>query len=80
MVQQNTAGNPLSAGSLSLFMASALPKDNGPQIKNATEAIALAVHAGMIAVGFRLIGLGEEHRIGEWSTYSHSRRAMPDLN
>ena len=65
MVQENTAGNPLSAGSLSLFMATSLPKGEGSQLKNPTEAVALAVHAGMIAVGFRLIGLGEDERIGK---------------
>lgn len=59
----NTAGNPLSAGSLALFMASSLPRDVSPQIKNPFDAVALAVHAGMIAVGFRLIGLGEDHKI-----------------
>jgi hypothetical protein len=65
MVQETTSGNPLSAASLSLFMASSLPKREDPQLKNGTEAVALAIHAGMIAVGFRLIGLGEEERVGE---------------
>jgi hypothetical protein len=65
MVQDQTTGNPLSAGSLSLFMATSLPKGEGPQLKNTTEAVALAVHAAMMAVGFRLIGLGEDERIGE---------------
>jgi hypothetical protein len=74
MVQDNTTGNPLSAGSLALFMATSLPKGDGPQLKNSTEAIALAVHAGMLAVGFRLIGLGEDERIGE-STAPHSLHA-----
>lgn len=64
MVQSNVTGNPLSAGSLSTFMAASLPKAAGSQLKNPFEAIALAVHAGMIAVGFRLIGLGDEDRIG----------------
>jgi len=32
-------------------------------IKNAYEAVALVGHACMIAVGFRLVGLGEEHQI-----------------
>jgi hypothetical protein len=71
MVQERTAGNPLSAGSLALFMATSLPKSEGPQLKNATEAIALAVHAGMLAVGFRLVGLGEEERTGE-TTAAHT--------
>jgi hypothetical protein len=65
MVQETTTGNPLSAGSLALFMATSLPKGEGPQLKNSTEAVALAVHAGMLAVGFRLVGLGEDERIGE---------------
>jgi hypothetical protein len=65
MVQENTTGNPLAAGSLALFMAASLSKGAGPQLKNATEAIALASHAAMLAIGFRLIGLGEDERIGK---------------
>jgi hypothetical protein len=65
MVQANTAGNPLSADSLSLFMAASLPKDSNG-LRNPYEAVALAVHAGMIAVGFRLVGLGEDHKIGKF--------------
>lgn len=57
-------GNPLSAGSLSSFMAVSLPRNQTPQIKNPYEAIALAINAGMLSVGFRLIGLGEDHKIG----------------
>jgi hypothetical protein len=70
MVYETTTGNPLSAGSLALFMASSLPKGDGSQLKNGTEAVALAVHAGMLAVGFRLIGLGEEERIGKLTCLS----------
>lgn len=33
-------------------------------IKNAYEAVALVGHACMLAVGFRLVGLGEDHHIG----------------
>lgn len=66
MVQPNTTGNPLAADSLASYMAASLPKDVSPQIKSSYEAIALAVHAGMMAVGFKLKGLGEEHRIGEY--------------
>jgi hypothetical protein len=65
MVQENTTGNPFSADSLSTFMANSLPKGDGPQLKTPSEAIALAVHAGMLAVGFRLVGLGEDERIGK---------------
>lgn len=56
--------NPLSATSLATYMSASLPKEASPQIKGAYDAVALAVHAGMIAVGFKLIGLGEDHRIG----------------
>jgi hypothetical protein len=68
MVQQNVSGNPLAAGSLATFMASSLLRDVSPQIKNPYEAIALAIHAGMVAVGFKLKGLGEDHRIGMFAT------------
>ena len=61
----NTADNPLGVESLLAMMAASLPKRPGPQIKNPYAAIALAVHACMVAVGFRLKGLGEDHRIGQ---------------
>jgi hypothetical protein len=64
MATSGAIGNPLSAASLATFMASSLPKEDGT-IKNAYEAIALAAHAGMLAVGFRLKGLGEDHQIGK---------------
>ncbi|RMZ72639.1 pi31 proteasome regulator [Pyrenophora seminiperda CCB06] len=95
MVLKNTTGNPLSAGSLALFMATSLPKGDARQLKNGTEAIALAVHAGMLAVGFRLIGLGEDERIDaenpqplptHWNAsssyafrYAHAQSAMEYL-
>ena len=58
-------GNPLSSLSLSSYMASSLPKTADPQLRNPYDAVALLAHACMIAVGFRLVGLGEEHKIGE---------------
>ncbi|KAJ4989149.1 PI31 proteasome regulator [Stagonosporopsis vannaccii] len=61
MVSDRTTGNPLSAGSLSLFMATALPRGDDAKLKNGTEAVALAVHAGMLAVGFRLEPLYTYH-------------------
>lgn len=78
MVDGRTTGNPLGAGSLSLLMATSLPKSESPQLKNPTEAIALAVHAGMIAVEFRLIGLGEDERI-EASTDPQSPQPLPTI-
>jgi hypothetical protein len=50
-------------------MASSLPNGAQHQLTHAYEVIALATHAGMLAVGFRLIGLGEDDRIGN-SNYS----------
>lgn len=72
----NAVGNPLGAGSLSTFMAASLPKSAGQQVKNAYEAVALAVHAGMTAVGFRLVGLGEDHRI-EAHTDAQNPQPLP---
>jgi hypothetical protein len=66
MVSDRTTGNPLSAGSLALFMATALPRGEDGKLKNGTEAVALAVHAGMLAVGFRLVGVGEDEKTGEY--------------
>ncbi|KAI9713494.1 MAG: hypothetical protein M1820_000876 [Bogoriella megaspora] len=67
-------GNPLSAGSLSSFMATSLPRDQDPQLKNPYEAVALAVHAGMLSVGFRLVGLGEDHKI---EAHSDAEKPQP---
>ena len=64
MIEQSASGNPLAAGSLATFMTTCLPRDVSPQIRNPYDAIALAVHAGMVAVRFKLKGLGEEHHIG----------------
>ncbi|KAE8828859.1 hypothetical protein PTNB85_08047 [Pyrenophora teres f. teres] len=76
MVLENTTGNPLSAGSLALFMATSLPRGNASQLKSGTEAVALAVHAGMLAVGFRLIGLGEDERIEAYAD-AENPQALP---
>lgn len=46
------------------IVASSLSEgDQTTGIQNAYEAVALVGHACMIAVGFRLVGLGEEHQI-----------------
>ena len=60
----NTA-NMLSAKHLTELMTSSFPKEPDSQLRNPYDAIALLVHACMLAVGFRLIGLGEDHRIGQ---------------
>lgn len=61
-------GNLLGSDSLSRVMAASLPKDASPQLKSAYDAVALVSHATMISVGFRLVGLGEDHRIEAEST------------
>ena len=53
----------LGASSLTSIIASSLPKHAEPQLKNATDALAIAVHAGLLAVGFKLTGLGESHNV-----------------
>jgi len=59
-------GNVFSAVNLSEYMYHSLPKEQTPQLKDSYEAIALLSHACMLAVGFRLIGLGENHKIGAY--------------
>ncbi|MCJ1291879.1 hypothetical protein MMC34_003427 [Xylographa carneopallida] len=58
----NTA-NMLSAKNLTELMTSSLPQEPNSQLRNPYDAVALLVHACMLAVGFRLIGLGEDHKI-----------------
>ena len=45
-------------------MVSSLPKTANPKLRNPWDAIALFCHVCMLSVGFRLVGLGEDHRIG----------------
>jgi hypothetical protein len=56
-------GNVLSAASLSYIIRGSLPKASDPQIRTGHEAIAIASHASMLAVGFRMVGLGEDHKL-----------------
>jgi hypothetical protein len=44
-------------------------------IKSPAEAVALIGHACMISVGFRLIGLGEESRLGRLAFLWHIGRS-----
>ncbi|KAL2044362.1 hypothetical protein N7G274_003067 [Stereocaulon virgatum] len=57
------SGSVFSANKLSEYMLQSLPKEPTPQIRNPYDAIALLSHACMLAVGFRLVGLGEDHKI-----------------
>lgn len=49
--------------SIITLMARSLPSSNR-EIKDGYAAIALLYHASMLDAGFRLIGLGDEGRIG----------------
>jgi PI31 proteasome regulator N-terminal/PI31 proteasome regulator len=63
-----SSDGPLSAESLLKLMVQSLPAkasdESSPVVKDAYAAIGLFAHACMLAVGFRLIGLGEDHKIG----------------
>lgn len=63
------ASDPLSTESILKYMAEALPTHNNDDttsdISSSYEAIALCAHACMVAVGFRLVGLGEEQKMEE---------------
>lgn len=58
------SGNVFSAQNLSEYMFKSLPKEPAPQLRDPYDAVALLSHVCMLAVGFRLIGLGENHKIG----------------
>lgn len=50
------------------LMVKSLPtrtsEESKPAVKDAFAAIALLTHASMLAVGFRLVGLDEDHKLG----------------
>ncbi|QIW99709.1 hypothetical protein AMS68_005227 [Peltaster fructicola] len=69
--------NPLSATSLTNIIAASLPRTSDPQLKTPHDAIAIAAHACLISVGFRLIGLGEDHKI-EASSEAADTRPLPE--
>ena len=60
-----TSTNALSSAALLEIMRKSLPQNDSLSIPpNPYAAIALFAHSCMLAVGFRLIGLGEDHKIG----------------
>ena len=71
------AANILSSDSLAAFMASSLPKGASAQLRDPYDAVALFSHACMVSIGFRLIGLGEDHKIGIPS-FSHPTKLLDD--
>lgn len=68
------SNSALSAESLLNLMVNSLPskasEESNPTIKDPYAAVGLFAHACMLAIGFRLIGLGEDHKIGLWDSLS----------
>ena len=62
------SGNVFSAINLSEYIFKSLPKESTPQLRDPYDAVAVLSHACMLAVGFRLVGLGENDRIGRPTT------------
>lgn len=63
MVPSSSTSGALASDKILNLSATCLG-DGEVNLKNPYEAVALVGHACMIAVDFRLIGLGEDHRIG----------------
>ena len=80
MANSGPPENVLSSASLSHYMVNSLPKSASPQLNNAFDAVALAGHACMLAVGFRLVGLGEDHRIEASSDASQPQPLPSEWN
>lgn len=76
MPQEINSGNVFSASNLSKNMYSSLDPSNEPQLRDPYDAIALLCHSCMIAVGFRLIGLGEDDKI-EATADARSPQPLP---
>jgi hypothetical protein len=58
--------NPLSADKILELAAKALGSGQ-PRLQTPYEAVALIGHACMTAVDFRLVGLGEDHDLGQYT-------------
>lgn len=66
-MSNQTSGSALGARSILNAMSKSLPRPSDgdrPLIKDAYTAVGLFAHACMLAVGFRLKGLGEDHKLG----------------
>jgi len=73
------ADNPLSPATLlsliegSLWTPSSESSSTRPQtLRNPYDAIALFAHACMLSVGFRLVGLDEDDRLGRFNGFRSS--------
>ncbi|KAL8962216.1 MAG: hypothetical protein Q9183_005189 [Haloplaca sp. 2 TL-2023] len=70
-------GNVFSSHNLSAYMLSSLPKETSPHLRDPYDAVALLAHACMLTVGFRLEGLGEDHKIETASSNPDSPSPLP---
>ncbi|KAF2103306.1 hypothetical protein NA57DRAFT_72282 [Rhizodiscina lignyota] len=77
MAPQNAAGNPFSADSLAGFMLLSVDKSKEQQIQDEFDLIALAAHAGMIGVGFRLLSIGEGRNKSECRSEADDPKPLP---
>lgn len=59
---------PFSPHTILRLMAECLPPNEQPQLRNPHDAIALFTHACMLSVGFKLVGLSEDDRLGSCPT------------
>ena len=57
-------GNVFSAHNLSELMSLSL---GNTKIRDAWDAIALIGHVTMLVIGFRIVGLGEDHKLGSYA-------------
>lgn len=68
------ASGALKADSILSYIAKSIPAQEDKQaIKDPYAAIAIFTHACMLAVGFKLVGLGEDHKIEAHSEPSDTR-------
>lgn len=54
----------LGAANISKIIAGSLNESADPQLKTTQDAVAIACHAGMLAVGFSLKTIGDDIPIG----------------
>lgn len=80
MAANPEVGNVLSAELLSNTMLASLSKTASPALRNPYDALALAIHACMLNVGFRLVGLGEDHKIEAESPPAHPQPLPSEWN
>lgn len=78
MADNYVPSNVLAADPLSRSMVASLSE--GASIKSPYDAVALAAHASMLAVGFRLIGLGEDHKIEAHADTTHPQPLPAEWN